>query len=160
MARGRGGDKKEREKRWERVTDEEGRQRAEKTRRMGERHVGREGVGGTERERDRVGCAASTRSAQFTNRYSPLFVFTAAGRESTRPLPPSPVICLGQIQSQPRGGFELTINFKRVRRPFHRRRPTAGGKEEEGRGRGRGDRQATVFSRVSDRRSAKGINLS
>lgn len=75
-------------------------------------------------------------------------------------LPPSPVICLGQIQSQPRGGFELTINFKRVRRPFHRRRPTAGGKEEEGRGRGRGDRQATVFSRVSDRRSAKGINLS
>lgn len=45
--------------------------------------------GGTERERDRVGCAASTRSAQFTNRYSPLFVFTAAGRESTRPLPPS-----------------------------------------------------------------------
>lgn len=26
-------------------------------------------------------------------------------------LPPSPVICLGQIQSQPRGGFELTINF-------------------------------------------------
>lgn len=46
--------------------------------------------GGTERERDRVGCAASTtRNAQFTNRYSPLFVFTAAGRESTRPLPPS-----------------------------------------------------------------------
>lgn len=71
-------------------------------------------------------------------------------------LPPSPVICLGQIQSQPRGGFELTINFKRVRRPFHRRRPTTGGKE----GGGGGDRQATVFSRVSDRRSAKGINLS
>lgn len=70
-------------------------------------------------------------------------------------LPPSPVICLGQIQSQPRGGFELTINFKRVRRPFHRRRPTTGGKRG---GRERG--QATVFSRVSDRRSAKGINLS
>lgn len=50
-------------------------------------------------------------------------------------LPPSPVICLGQIQSQPRGGFELTINFKRVRRPFHRRRPTTGGKRG-----GRGDR--------------------
>lgn len=62
---------------------EERRQRAEKTRRMGEKHVGW-GEGG------RGGCAASTtRSAQFTNRYSPLFVFTAAGRESTRPLPPS-----------------------------------------------------------------------
>lgn len=91
------------------------------------------------------------RSTQFANRYSPLFVFTAAGRESTPPPPPSPVICLGQIQSQPRGGFELTINFKRVRR--RRPRATAAGEGGE-------RRTQTVFSRVSDRRSAKGINLS
>lgn len=65
--------------------------------------------------------------------------------------PPSPVICLGQIQSQPRGGFELTINFKRVRR--RRPRATAAGEGGE-------RRTQTVFSRVSDRRSAKGINLS
>lgn len=30
------------------------------------------------------------RSTQFANRYSPLFVFTAAGRESTPPPPPLP----------------------------------------------------------------------
>lgn len=75
-------------------------------------------------------------------------------RAANQPLllpPPSPVICLGQIQSQPRGGFELTINFKRVRR--RRPRATAAGEGGE-------RRTQTVFSRVSDRRSAKGINLS
>lgn len=41
-------------------------------------------------------------------------------RPRINPVPPS-VICLGQIQSQACGGFELTINFKRVRRPFRRR---------------------------------------
>ena len=41
--------------------------------------------------------------------------------------PGPPVICLGQIQSQPCGGFELTINFKRVRRPFRQRCTTGHG---------------------------------
>ena len=63
--------------------------------------------------------------------------------------PGPPVICLGQIQSQPCGGFELTINFKRVRRPFRQR--SAQSIHQRG--------QATMFRRVSDRRCAKGINL-
>lgn len=78
---GRGG--KEREKRRERVTERKDDKGQRKRDEWAKGMLGGEKGG-------RGGCAASTtRSAQFTNRYSPLFVFTAAGRESTRPLPPS-----------------------------------------------------------------------
>lgn len=78
---GEGG--KEREKRRERVTERKDDKGQRKRDEWAKGMLGGEKGG-------RGGCAASTtRSAQFTNRYSPLFVFTAAGRESTRPLPPS-----------------------------------------------------------------------
>lgn len=74
---------KEREKRRERVTERKDDKGQRKRDEWAKGMLGGEKGG-------RGGCAASTtRSAQFTNRYSPLFVFTAAGRESTRPLPPS-----------------------------------------------------------------------
>lgn len=78
-----GGGGKEREKRRERVTERKDDKGQRKRDEWAKGMLGGEKGG-------RGGCAASTtRSAQFTNRYSPLFVFTAAGRESTRPLPPS-----------------------------------------------------------------------
>lgn len=78
---GEGG--KEREKRRERVTERKDDKGQRKRDEWAKGMLGGEKGG-------RGGCAASTtRSAQFTNRYSPLFVFTATGRESTRPLPPS-----------------------------------------------------------------------
>lgn len=78
---GEGG--KEREKRRERVTERKDDKGQRKRDEWAKGMLGGEKGG-------RGGCAASTtRSAQFTNRYSPLFVFTAAGRESTRSLPPS-----------------------------------------------------------------------
>lgn len=78
---GEGG--KEREKRRERVTERKDDKGQRKRDEWAKGMLGGEKGG-------RGGCATSTtRSAQFTNRYSPLFVFTAAGRESTRPLPPS-----------------------------------------------------------------------
>lgn len=91
-------------------------------------------------EEGRRGCAASTTRTEHTicqSVPSIIRVYSCGPRINPSPLPllppPSPVICLGQIQSQPRGGFELTINFKRVRR----RRPRAprrrrGGGEERG----------------------------
>lgn len=151
-SRGRKGEKKDGERRGR--AEDKG-QRS--TRRMGEGRRGR-------------GCAASTTRTEHTicqSVPSIIRVYSCGPRINPSPLlpPPSPVICLGQIQSQPRGGFELTINFKRVRRrrpraPRRRRGGGCGGKRGERGERRRGHRRATVFSRVSDRRSAKGINLS
>lgn len=91
---------------------------------------------------------STKRSTQFTDRYSPLFVFTAAARESTWCVHPSracapspsrmpphtchrrttnppttrrsraPLFASVKFSCSPRGGFELTINFGCAQHPF------------------------------------------
>lgn len=130
--------------------------RGEQREERGEKRRGKERKGGGQRaeehatngggEEGRRGCAASTTRTEHTicqSVPSIIRVYSCGPRINPSPLPLSPppplspVICLGQIQSQPRGGFELTINFKRVRR----RRPRAPRRRRGGEGGGREGRE-------------------
>lgn len=69
-----------------------GRGRAEDKGQRNARRMGEERRGEGLRPPRRPG-----RSTQFANRYSPLFVFTAAGRESTPP-PPPPLLLFASVK--------------------------------------------------------------